>query len=84
MLVMIILGCMFLGYLIVQTGPLWAGIISFGIIAGCVFRGLYLLEKIYKELKDEEEDEPASHSLENERVYKEYLRRNETNSNNYS
>lgn len=77
MLVMIMLGSMFLGYLILQTGPFWAGIISFGIVAGCIFRGLYLLEKIYKELKDEEEEEPASHSLENERVYKEYLRQKE-------
>ncbi|SDJ14458.1 hypothetical protein [Salimicrobium halophilum] len=80
MLVMIMLGSMFLGYLILQTGPFWAGIISFGIVAGCIFRGLYLLEKIYKELKDEEEaSDPVPHSLENERVYKEYLRRKENN-----
>lgn len=35
-----------IGYLLFLLGPLIGGIIAFGIIVGCLFRGLYLLEDI--------------------------------------
>ncbi|SMF76150.1 hypothetical protein SAMN06296056_1214 [Priestia filamentosa] len=34
------------GYLLFLFGPLIGGIIAFGIIVGCLLRGLYLLEDI--------------------------------------
>jgi len=39
-----------LGYLLLMMGPLVGGIIAFGIVLGCLFRGLYLLNDISKRL----------------------------------
>ncbi|MDX8362454.1 MULTISPECIES: hypothetical protein [Bacillaceae] len=36
--------------LIVFTGPVFAAIIAFGIILGCLFRGIYLLNEISENL----------------------------------
>lgn len=37
-----------LGYLLLMMGPLVGGCIAFGIVVGCLFRGLYLLNDISK------------------------------------
>ncbi|MGD6854196.1 hypothetical protein [Bacillus infantis] len=39
-----------LGCLLLLLSPLLAGIIAFGIIAGTLFRAVYMLNKIYKTL----------------------------------
>jgi hypothetical protein len=36
-----------LGFCLLFLDPLVGGVIAFGIIAGCLFRGLYLLHEIY-------------------------------------
>ncbi|WP_243299572.1 hypothetical protein [Bacillus litorisediminis] len=37
----------FLGFLLLSTmGPIYGGIMAFGIVAGCLFRGVYLLNEI--------------------------------------
>ncbi|MGR9048119.1 hypothetical protein ACQ4XT_05810 [Halobacillus faecis] len=54
MLFFIIIVCMLLGWLIMMTGPLIGGIITFGIVVGCLFRGLFLISEIHKQIvKDE-------------------------------
>ncbi|WLR48593.1 hypothetical protein LC065_05225 [Halobacillus litoralis] len=50
MLFFIILVCMLLGWLIMTTGPLMGGIITFGIVVGCLFRGLFLISEIHKQI----------------------------------
>ena len=37
-----------LGTIIVFLEPVYGSILGFGILAGCLFRALYLLEEIYK------------------------------------
>ncbi|WP_088071510.1 hypothetical protein [Gottfriedia luciferensis] len=39
-----------LSYLLLMMGPLVGGIIALGIVLGCLFRGLYLLNEISKRL----------------------------------
>ncbi|WP_174732247.1 hypothetical protein [Mesobacillus harenae] len=39
-----------LGYVLLMAGPLFGGLLAFGIIAGCLFRGLYLLTNIHNRL----------------------------------
>jgi len=39
-----------LGWLLMMAGPLFGGIMAFGIVAGCLFRGIYLLNKLVAEL----------------------------------
>jgi hypothetical protein len=39
-----------LGCVLLMMGPLAGGIIAFGIIGGCIFRGLYLLNGIHKRI----------------------------------
>ena len=39
-----------LGFVLLMTGPYVAGIITFGIVVGCLFRGLYLLNDIHKRI----------------------------------
>lgn len=39
-----------LGIILFMFGPITAGVIAFGIIGGCIFRGVFLLEKINKKL----------------------------------
>ncbi|HYK75212.1 MAG TPA: hypothetical protein VEV44_19115 [Pseudoneobacillus sp.] len=50
LLVSIILSTI-LGYLLLLMGPIVGGFIAFGIVAGCLFRGLYLLNDISKRLE---------------------------------
>ncbi|QUG41215.1 hypothetical protein KD050_18325 [Psychrobacillus sp. INOP01] len=39
-----------LGFVLLFFGTYIAGVIAFGIIVGCLFRGLYLLNDIHKSL----------------------------------
>ncbi|RSL35240.1 hypothetical protein D7Z54_01335 [Salibacterium salarium] len=39
-----------LGWVLLMMGPLVGGFIAFGIVVGCLFRGLYLLIDIHKKL----------------------------------
>ncbi|MEH6937256.1 hypothetical protein V7056_05235 [Bacillus sp. JJ664] len=39
-----------LGYLLLMMGPLVGGLIAFGIVVGCLFRGLYLLNDLSNRL----------------------------------
>jgi hypothetical protein len=39
-----------LGYILFMMGPIVGGFIAFGIVQGCIFRGLYLLNDIHKRL----------------------------------
>ncbi|MBS8266333.1 hypothetical protein DYI25_18075 [Mesobacillus boroniphilus] len=39
-----------LGYFLLAMGPIFGGIVAFGIIAGCLFRGVYLLNDIRKRI----------------------------------
>lgn len=41
-----------LGYVLMFFGPLFGGLLAFGIIAGCLFRGLYLLNEIHKKVME--------------------------------
>lgn len=38
-----------LGYILLLMGPV-GGIVAFGIVVGCIFRGLYLLNDIHKRI----------------------------------
>ncbi|KPB06011.1 hypothetical protein [Bacillus sp. CHD6a] len=55
-----------LGYLLLMMGPLVGGFLAFGIFAGILFRGLYLLNDIHKRLtKDEPKYDPVKEAYEN-------------------
>lgn len=49
LLLLIILSSI-LGYVLLMMGPLVGGLLAFGIVVGCIFRGLYLLHEIHKQL----------------------------------
>nr|WP_245948513.1 hypothetical protein [Falsibacillus pallidus] len=49
LLVLIILGTI-LGYLLILMGPFFGALIAFGIVVGCLFRGLILLNEINNKL----------------------------------
>ncbi|WP_163103528.1 hypothetical protein [Peribacillus alkalitolerans] len=49
-LLLSIILCSFLGYILLLMGPLVGGIVAFGIIVGCIFRGLFLLNEINKKI----------------------------------
>ncbi|GAE26797.1 hypothetical protein JCM9140_2898 [Halalkalibacter wakoensis JCM 9140] len=53
LLVSIILSVIGCSILLMLLGPLLGGIIAFGIVAGCVFRGFFLLLDIHKHLVPE-------------------------------
>ncbi|MDG5471462.1 hypothetical protein P6709_06860 [Jeotgalibacillus sp. ET6] len=44
-----------LGFILMMLGPIFGGIAAFGIVVGCIFRGLYLLNSIHKRLTDPDE-----------------------------
>jgi hypothetical protein len=39
-----------LGFVLLMMGPVVGGVIAFGILVGCLFRGMYLLSDIHKRL----------------------------------
>lgn len=40
-----------LGYILLMLGPLFGGLLAFGVVAGCLFRGIYMLNEMNKKLK---------------------------------
>ena len=55
-----------LGYVLLLMGPLVGGFLAFGIFAGILFRGLYLLNDIHKRLtKDEPKRDRVKEAYEN-------------------
>lgn len=57
-----------LGCIILMMGPIVGGIVAFGIIVGCIFRGLYLLSDIHKRISNLSPEEDKV-----QKAYKEYL-----------
>ncbi|OED33078.1 hypothetical protein H1Q58_12100 [Planococcus maritimus] len=45
----ILFSCL-LGYVLLMLGPMVGGILAFGILFGCLFRGLYLLNTLHDKL----------------------------------
>ncbi|MFP3323308.1 hypothetical protein R0K05_09365 [Planococcus sp. SIMBA_160] len=45
----ILFSCL-LGYFLFVLGPLVGGILAFGILFGCLFRGLYLLSTLHEKI----------------------------------
>ncbi|WP_042150166.1 hypothetical protein [Paucisalibacillus sp. EB02] len=50
LLISIILSTLLGFILLMMGGPIVGGIIAFGIVVGCIFRGLYLLSDIQKRI----------------------------------
>ncbi|TWT01822.1 hypothetical protein [Planomicrobium sp. CPCC 101079] len=72
-LVLSIILSVILGYLLLMTGPLVGGLLAFGIIAGTLFRGLYLLSDIQKRLsKDISKLSKAQQARENHLAQREH------------
>ena len=61
-----------LGYLMLMMGPLFGGLLAFGIVAGSLFRGLYLLSDIHKRLS---KDTPKRDKV--KEAYENYLKEKE-------
>lgn len=57
-----------LGFILLMMGPVVGGIVAFGIVVGCMFRGLYLLNDIHKRMESKEDHV--------EKAYREYLEEN--------
>lgn len=57
-----------LGLILLMMDPIVGGIIAFGIIVGCLFRGLYLLNNIHKSISASSPKEDKV-----QKAYKEYL-----------
>ncbi|KAB8138153.1 hypothetical protein F9U64_06315 [Gracilibacillus oryzae] len=65
--------CSVLGYVLLMLGPIFGGIIAFGIVAGCLFRGIYLLNQINTKLSaSEEEVKEHVNPLDSASSYKKY------------
>ncbi|MFL8937306.1 hypothetical protein ACKA06_10950 [Rossellomorea oryzaecorticis] len=60
-----------LGLILFVTGPWFGGVLAFGIIAGSLFRGLYLLNDIHKRVSKEMPKPDKARE-----VYENYLREN--------
>jgi large-conductance mechanosensitive channel len=61
-----------LGLVLFISGPWVGGILAFGIIAGCLFRGIYLLNDIHRRVSKEM---PKTDKA--QEVYENYLREKE-------
>lgn len=63
-----------LGFILLMMGPYVAGIIAFGIVVGCLFRGLYLLNDMHKRIltispkKDKVQEAFDNHLKERDKV----------------
>lgn len=72
-----------LGYFLLMMGPLFGGVVAFGIIAGSLFRGVYLLNDIRKrlasdspvekEVQEQQVTEVVPEHLKSPGAYKKYL-----------
>jgi hypothetical protein len=68
LLMSILLACI-VGFGLLMTGSLVGGVLAFGILAGCLFRGLYLLNDIHQRLsKDIPKPDKAKE------IYEDYLK----------
>ncbi|MGG0644553.1 hypothetical protein ABE021_11490 [Sporosarcina gallistercoris] len=56
-------------FLVMIAGPVAGGILAFGIVAGCIFWGVYLLNDIHKKVF---ETSPKKDKV--QRAYEQYLR----------
>lgn len=63
-----------LGLVLFISGPWIGGILAFGIIAGCLFRGLYLVSDIHKRITKEMPGADKARE-----VYENYLKEKEEN-----
>ncbi|KAA0542746.1 hypothetical protein FZW96_21245 [Bacillus sp. BGMRC 2118] len=68
MLLLSIILSAILGYILLMMGPLVGGIVAFGIIVGCIFRGLYLINDIHKRISN-----AFPHEDRVQKAYKDYL-----------
>jgi hypothetical protein len=68
-----------LGFLLLMLSPLAAGVIAFGIIAGTLFRAVYMLNKIYKTLPKPPDKVTAAYQdyLKDKDSYQNYLKEKE-------
>ncbi|KOS68918.1 hypothetical protein AEA09_10425 [Lysinibacillus contaminans] len=66
LLLSIVVGVL-LAMILIKMGPLVGGILAFGIFAGCIFRGLYLLSEIQKSVV------PAKQKVKPKDVLQKYL-----------
>ncbi|MDQ0227941.1 hypothetical protein [Metabacillus niabensis] len=64
-----------LGFVLLMLGPLYGGLIAFGIVLGCIFKGLYLLNDIHSRIS---KILPKGDRV--QEVYKKYLEEKEQNS----
>lgn len=74
-LIMSIIFSAILGLVLIMMGPLAGGILAFAIIAGSLFRGLYILSKIHKKVSVLVPDQDKA-----KQVYQEYLKENQQKS----
>ncbi|WP_421385155.1 hypothetical protein ACOJQI_10435 [Bacillus salacetis] len=75
-LIMSIILSALLAFVLLIMGPLVGGILAFAIIAGSIFRGLYLLTDIHKKVSTLVPDKDKARE-----VYEEYLRNKEKENN---
>ncbi|MFD2043684.1 hypothetical protein ACFSTA_04755 [Ornithinibacillus salinisoli] len=57
-----------LGVILLMMGPYVGGIVAFGVVVGCIFRGLYLLNDIHKRISNISPKEDKV-----QKAFKEYL-----------
>ncbi|MBM6617861.1 hypothetical protein [Bacillus suaedaesalsae] len=62
-----------LAYILWIVDPFVAGIVGFGIVVGCIFRGLYLLNDLHKRISKFVPKEDKA-----QEVYNKYLEEKET------
>ncbi|MFC4323309.1 hypothetical protein [Litchfieldia salsa] len=67
LLISIILSAI-LGFVLLMMGPLVGGIVAFGIVVGCILRGLYLLNDLHKRISNISAKEDIV-----QKAYREYL-----------
>ena len=51
-LILLIVLSSILGFVLLMIEPIFGGIIAFGIVLGCIFRGLYLINDIHKRISE--------------------------------
>ncbi len=78
-----------LGYILLMMGPIVGGILAFGIVVGCLFRGVYLLNEIHKanlskSIKEDHAQERKQQAhLQSSSAYKSYLEEKKREDSNF-
>ncbi|WP_430786960.1 hypothetical protein VBD025_15190 [Virgibacillus flavescens] len=67
-----------LGFVLFMMGPLVGGIVAFGIVGGCIFRGLYLLNDIHKRVSSKI---PKKDMV--QKSYEDHLEKRDSDKNSY-